>query len=231
MKSISLEEFKGFRPCWLETAEGARRLEEIGSRKKRWTAMDILDLPEDEVSAEDKIWAVTKAGLIEEQKLHEFACRCAEEALKLVEDPDPRSVAAIEAKRKWLKGEISDEELDAASAAASAAARAAASAAASAAARAAAWDVAWAAASAAASAAARDTAWDAAWDAARDAAWAAARAAARAAASAAAWAAVWDAARDAARAAAWAARDAARAAARDATRKKQVAILRELIID
>ncbi len=227
MKSISLEEFKGFRPCWLETTAGARRLEEIGSRKKRWTAVDILDLPESEVSAEDKIWAVTKAEIIEEEKLHEFACRCAEEALKLVKDPDPRSVAAIEAKRKWLKGEISDEEL----AAASDAARAAAWDVASAAARDAARAAARAAASAAASAAARDAAWAAAWDAARDAAWAAARAAASAAASAAAWAAVWAAARDAARAAAWAARDAARDAARAATRKKQVAILRELIID
>ncbi|MCI9553017.1 MAG: hypothetical protein HFE94_05730 [Acutalibacter sp.] len=46
--------------------------------------------------------------------LHEFACRCAEEALKLVEEPDPRSVAAIEAKRKWLRGEIGDRELEAA---------------------------------------------------------------------------------------------------------------------
>ncbi len=192
MKSISLEEFKGFRPCWLETAAGARRLEEIGSRKERWTAMDILGLPESEVSAEDKIWAVTRAEIIEEEKLHEFACRCAEEALKLVKDPDPRSVAAIEAKRKWLKGEITDEELAAASAAA--------------------WAAAWAAASAAASAAAMDAAWAAAmaaaWDAAWDAAWAAARDAA--------WAAAWAAASDSARA---------------ATRKKQVAILRELIID
>ena len=196
MKSISLEEFKGFRPCWLETAAGARRLEEIGSRKERWTAMDILGLPESEVSAEDKIWAVTRAEIIEEEKLHEFACRCAEEALKLVKDPDPRSVAAIEAKRKWLKGEITDEELAAASAAAWAAAWAAASAAASAAAR------------AAARAAAMAAAWDAAWAAARDAAWAAARDAA--------WAAAWAAASDSARA---------------ATRKKQVAILRELIID
>ena len=147
MKSISLEEFKGFRPCWLKTAAGARKLEEIGSRKERWTAMDILGLPESEVSAEDKIWAVTKTEIIEEEKLHEFACRCAEDVLKLVKDPDPRSVAAIEAKRKWLKGEITDEELVAARAAASAAA--------------------WAAA--------RDAAWDAAWDAASAAAWAAIR--------------------------------------------------------
>ena len=151
MKSISLEKFKGFRPCWLETAAGARRLEEIGSRKERWTAMDILGLPESEVSAEDKIWAVTKAEIIEEEKLHEFACRCAEDALKLVKYPDPRSVAAIEAKRKWLKGEITDEEL--------------------AAARDAAWAAAWAAA--------RDAARDADRAAARAAAWAAARDATR----------------------------------------------------
>ena len=174
MKSISLEEFKGFRPCWLETVAGARRLEEIGSRKKRWTAVDILDLPEDEVSAVDKIWAVTKAGLIEEEKLHEFACRCAEEALKLVKDPDPRSVAAIEAKRKWLKGEISDEELAAAWAAAWDAACAAASASASAAVSASAWAAvsasAWAAVSASAWAAASDAAWAAASDAASAAA-------------------------------------------------------------
>ena len=50
--------------------------------------------------------------------LHEFACRCAEDALKLVENPDPRSVAAIEAKRQWVKGEITDDELAAAGVAA-----------------------------------------------------------------------------------------------------------------
>lgn len=155
MKSMTLEEFKRFGPCWLKTSEGREKLESIGRRKERWTAVDILDLPEDEVSAEDKIWAVTRTGLIEDEKLHEFACRCAEEALKRVDNPDPRSVAAIEAKRKWLRGEISDEELTAASDAAMAAARSAAWAAAWAAARDAAWD--------AARAAARSAAWSAAW--------------------------------------------------------------------
>jgi len=109
--------------------------------------------------------------------LHEFACACAEDALALVEQPDERSVAAIEAKRSWLKGEITDKKLDSAWAAAwdasqnvawvaSAAASAAAWAASRSAARAAsaaARDAAWAAARAA-SAAARDAAQDAAWD-------------------------------------------------------------------
>ena len=50
--------------------------------------------------------------------LHEFACKCAEDALKLIDNPDKRSINAIKAKRKWLKGEISNEELDAAAKAA-----------------------------------------------------------------------------------------------------------------
>ena len=119
-------------------------MEEIGSRKKQWTALDILALPDEEVSAADKLWAVLREELIDAPVLHEFACRCAEEALKLVDNPDPRSVAAIEAKRKWLRGEIGNDALQAA--------------------REAAW-AAWTASEAAwdARAAARDAAWDAAW--------------------------------------------------------------------
>ena len=92
--------------------------------------------------------------------LHEFACRCAEDVLALVDNPDPRSLAAIEAKRRWLRGEATDSELAAAQAAAWAA---------GAAAWAAAWDAARAAAWAAARAAAR-AAGDAAGATARNAA-------------------------------------------------------------
>jgi len=100
--------------------------------------------------------------------LHEFSCRCAEDALALTDKPDPRSVAAIETKRRWLRGEASDSELDAAWAAARDAMDAARTAWA---AKDAAWDArdaAWAAKDAARAAmdaawAARDAAWDAAW--------------------------------------------------------------------
>ena len=50
--------------------------------------------------------------------LHEFACWCAEQALlrerEAGQEPDPRSWAAVDAKRKWLRGEITDSELAAA---------------------------------------------------------------------------------------------------------------------
>ncbi len=112
--------------------------------------------------------------------LHEFACRCAEDALALIEKPDPRSIAAIQAKRDFVAGKITAEELAAAESAAESAARSAESAAWSAARSA--ESAAWSAASAAWSA--ESAAWSAAWSA-RSAAWSAARSAESAAESAA----------------------------------------------
>ena len=110
-KTITLEAFKRLNPCWLRNGK-ERELDEIGARKAEWTALDILRLPNDEVCAEDRLWSAR--WLIEDGIMHEFACRCAEESLKLVKNPDPRSVAAIAAKRAWLREEIEDGELDAA---------------------------------------------------------------------------------------------------------------------
>ena len=87
--------------------------------------------------------------------LHEFACLCAEDALALDENPDPRSIAAIAAKRAWLAGELDNKGLAATGYPAWAAAWLAARAA-RAAARAA-----WAATGYPAEYAAGDAAWDA----------------------------------------------------------------------
>ena len=113
--------------------------------------------------------------------LHLFACRVAERALKEAKVTDQRCFAAIKAKRQWLAGRITDEELDAARSAAESAAksasRAATWAAAKSAARKAAWEV--------ARSAAREAAWEATWAAAESAE----REAEREAAMSAAWAA------------------------------------------
>ena len=80
--------------------------------------------------------------------LHEFACQCAEVALANIKNPDPRSVAAIETKRRWMRGEATDEELSATHDAA--------------------WDAAWEVAQDAAWSAAQSAAWSAAWEVAQD---------------------------------------------------------------
>ena len=99
--------------------------------------------------------------------LHEFACAVAMDALHLTEargaGVDPCSWAAIETKRRWLRGEATDAELRAA--------------------RSAAWSAAWSAARSAAWSA-ESAAWSAAWRAARSAAWSA---------ESAAWSAAWSA--------------------------------------
>ena len=48
------------------------------------------------------------------ETLHEFVCQAAEAALAQIpkEEIDPRSLAAIAAKRKWLKREINNDELN-----------------------------------------------------------------------------------------------------------------------
>lgn len=143
MKTVTVEQFKRFGPCWLETREGRERFAKVAALHDEWTAYDVLALPD--VSVEDKLWSVLREEFIDAPVLHEYACHCTEYALSLINNPDPRSVAAIEAKRKWLRGEIDDSAL--------AAAQANARDAASAAALAAVWEGAWAAALAAESAA------------------------------------------------------------------------------
>ena len=173
MKTITYEDFVRFKPCWLIDEETrikhAAQLARYRKMRDEWSAIDILRL--DDVDAEDLMWLVLREELIDAPILHEFACRCAERALSRIDKPDERSVAAIEAKRKWMRGEISDDEMDAAMDAARDAARDAA--------LYAAWYAAWYAACAAAryaaSAAARAAARDAAWAAAMAAAWAAER--------------------------------------------------------
>ena len=156
MKTITYEQFLEFDPCYLYDPEKKALMESIAQRREHWSAMDILEL--ENIPAADRLWAVLREELIDAPILHEFACRCAERALSRIENPDPRSLRAIEVKRAWLRGEATDEEL----AAAQDAARAA---------RHATW--------AAAEAAALDSAEAAAWAAARYAAREAARAAAR----------------------------------------------------
>ena len=165
MKSINRRELLHLIEIELGTHYRASAINSTIQERKQWSALDILEIKI--ISNKDKLWCVLREELIDPKTLHEFACVCAERALSRVENPDPRSVAAIAAKRAWMRGEITDKELDVARDAAWAAARDAA------------WDATWASASDAAWASASDAAWAAASDAARDAAWDAPWAAAR----------------------------------------------------
>lgn len=122
MKTINLKQAEALAWCWFDNKERRKQLERYASEKPEWTALDILRLPADEVSNSDKLYVVLHPSLIDEPILHSLACDFAESALFLDHNPHPASVKAIEVKRRWIKGEATDEELSAAWAAAWAAA-------------------------------------------------------------------------------------------------------------
>jgi hypothetical protein len=83
---------------------------------------------------DDLLWVLLREEVIPANALHELACKFAEGALlkerEAGREPDPRSWEAIATKRRWIAGDATDADLEAAWAAAWAAARAEAEAAA-----------------------------------------------------------------------------------------------------
>ena len=107
MRTVTYEEFLKLDPGWLY---GEERIKACFDRfEGKVSALDILNL--DNVSAEDRLWSVLREEFISIPILHEFACVCAEYALTLIDNPDQRSIKAVEVKRAWLRGEATDEEL------------------------------------------------------------------------------------------------------------------------
>ena len=120
MKKITVREIMKFGPCDRYNVFTVFKLIKFGK-----TPLEILDLP---ISKNDKFWLLLRSDYIPEKQLHLLACDFAQEVAHM--NSDPRVQAAIDAKRLWIDGKITDEELKKARAAAYAAARAAAAAAA-----------------------------------------------------------------------------------------------------
>jgi hypothetical protein len=136
----------------------------IAGSKTEWTALDVLRLTN--VPAKVRRDVVLSPEFLEDDIMHEIACRYAEDVFGCIESPDLRSLAAIEMKRRWMRGEDIDDELYDVWRAANDFANTVFKIP-----NAATMSAEYAVAKAAACAAA-DSAWDAAWDAAASAAWA-----------------------------------------------------------
>jgi len=144
---INNELIRIFSPCYNPLSVGIQDDEKLPV--KEWIEKHRNDVKE----KGDIIWLICRKEFMTDEDLRLFAVWCAREALKLVENPDIRSIECRNVAERFANREASEEELDAARAAVWDAARAAARAAARDAARAAAWAAARAAAEAAARAA------------------------------------------------------------------------------
>lgn len=132
MNKFTIEDIRKLEPCYDPSKYLAEDWE--------GTALDILRM--DDVSAIDRLWVICHQDWIDDRTLRLFAVWCARQALALVRNPDPRSVAACDVAERYANGDATETELRLARNAAVAAARALSR------------DVSWAAAGAAAWAAA-----------------------------------------------------------------------------
>jgi hypothetical protein len=116
---MKIDDVLSFKPCGKYSR---KYLQKLAGDKAEWTVLDVLDL---DIPAKDKFWLVLREELIPARTLHLFACNIAEQALlaerKAGREPHTDSWAAIQAKRDWLDGKITDDQLSAAWAAWSAA--------------------------------------------------------------------------------------------------------------
>ncbi len=159
---ISNRIIRRFNPCYDPS--------ELGSKEREYLPIvEAVEKYRDKCKNKgDVVWLLCRKEFMTDRDMRLFAVWCAREALKLLENPDQRSIDACDVAERFANGEATSDELSAA--------RDAAWDAAGDAARYAAWAAAAAAAGDAAAAAAGDAAWAAARTAAGDAAWAAARA-------------------------------------------------------
>ena len=156
MKTLTWADFAKHEPCY-------NPAEKYG--EWQGTILDLMQHPD--IPAEDKVWAFTREGIVDDKTLRLFAVGCARRVQHFMNDQ--RSIDALDVAERYANGNATKDELNAAMDAAMDAAMAAARAASRYASR--------CAARYAARYAAMAAAWDAAWNASRYAAWAAAMAA------------------------------------------------------
>ena len=112
MVSVTIYDVLSWGPC---SRYNRDVLTEIFGRKKKLTAIDILGLKK--VPAADRIWAIARDVFLDDCSLRLYAADCAEHVLKFFEEERPedkRPREAIEAARKFARGEIDIATLNAA---------------------------------------------------------------------------------------------------------------------
>lgn len=103
---ITLQQIKDLEPCYCPTKY----------LPKDWSGSitDILNITK--CTVQDRLWVATR--LLDDTTGRLFAVYCAREALKLVSNPDVRSVEACNVAERYALGKATKEDLEAAAEAA-----------------------------------------------------------------------------------------------------------------
>jgi len=105
MKTITRQKLLDVRACYDPAKVGLTDGMEL-------TPVEFIDQFRDEVREPDDIqWALVRNEYMDDRELRLFAVWCARKALKLIDDPDPRSVAACDVAERYADGKATLEEL------------------------------------------------------------------------------------------------------------------------
>jgi hypothetical protein len=110
---ITTELIRSFGPCYDPVTGLDKNGEQVNSgylsEDYEATLLQFLDHPE--IPTDDKFWLVLREYFIDAKILRLFAVWCAREYLKLMDNPDPRSVKAVDVAEKFAHGEATQEGL------------------------------------------------------------------------------------------------------------------------
>jgi membrane protein involved in colicin uptake len=101
---ISNEIIRQFQPCYDPSKVITDETEEL-------TVTEWIKKYRNVVPAKDILWLLLRKEFLSEKDLRLFAVWCAREALKLVENPDKRSIEACNVAERYANGEATKEEI------------------------------------------------------------------------------------------------------------------------
>ena len=104
-KTITYDHLIAMKPCYTPESIGINEGFEMN-------IPDFIREFKDKVkSKKDIIWYLCRKQYMSDKDIRLFAVWCAREALKLIENPDTRSINACNIAERYAKGEATDEEL------------------------------------------------------------------------------------------------------------------------
>ena len=110
MKTINNALIRSLTPCYDPSTY-------VKDEAETLPILDWVEKYRGTVPDKDIIWLLCHEEFLSGKQLRLFAVWCARGALKLIDNPDPRSVEACNVAERYANGEATDEELDAAYAA------------------------------------------------------------------------------------------------------------------
>lgn len=112
MKTVTLSQFKKLNRSWIKKNGGKQILKEIQKKKASWTALDVLNM--EHLTSNEKLYILLREEFVPDEILHKFALACVDHAFEVLgidEISEPLCFYAMEAKKMWLRHEISSDDL------------------------------------------------------------------------------------------------------------------------